>query len=51
MRPEWLFGYEVNSRRTDAGLLILRVFSGLALALAHGWGKVPPSPGFVGRVG
>jgi putative oxidoreductase len=45
-----LFGAEVNSRATDLGLLILRVFSGLALALAHGWGKVPPSPGFVGMI-
>jgi uncharacterized membrane protein YphA (DoxX/SURF4 family) len=27
----------------------LRVYSGLALA--HGWGKLPPSDGFVGRVG
>jgi putative oxidoreductase len=48
---ELLFGYEPNSRWTDVGLLILRVFSGLALALAHGLGKVPPSEGFVGRVG
>lgn len=35
----------------DGGLLILRVFTGLALALAHGLGKVPPSEGFVGMVG
>jgi putative oxidoreductase len=49
--PELLFGYEVNSRMTDLGLLILRVFSGLALALAHGWRKVPPSEGFIGMVG
>ena len=34
----------------DAGLLILRVFTGLALALAHGRGKVPPSDRFVGMV-
>jgi len=46
-----LFGYEANSRTTDIGLLCLRLFSGLALALAHGLGKIPPSPGFVGRVG
>lgn len=31
----------------DWGLLALRVFAGLALALAHGIGKVPPSEGFV----
>lgn len=46
-----LIGSEVNPRLTDIGLLILRVFSGLALALAHGWGKIPPSPGFVGMIG
>lgn len=31
----------------DAGLLILRLFFGLALALAHGLGKVPPSDRFI----
>ena len=35
----------------DAGLLILRVGLGLALAFAHGWGKIPPAEGFVGFVG
>lgn len=34
----------------DAGLLILRVVSGLALALAHGIGKVPPTERFIGTV-
>jgi putative oxidoreductase len=48
---ELIFGYEVNSRRTDLGLLVVRVFAGLALALAHGLGKVPPSAGFTGMVG
>lgn len=28
---------------SDLGLLILRLFAGLALALAHGMGKIPPS--------
>jgi putative oxidoreductase len=46
-----LFGREVHPVSTDVGLVILRVFSGLALALAHGWGKVPPSDGFVSMVG
>lgn len=46
-----LTGSEINPKLTDIGLLILRVFSGLALALAHGWGKIPPSPGFVGMIG
>lgn len=31
----------------DAGLLVLRVGAGLALALGHGLGKLPPSPEFV----
>ena len=36
----------------DRGLaaLILRVFAGLALALAHGIDKMPPSDAFVGAV-
>jgi putative oxidoreductase len=41
----------VNAPLTDAGLLVLRVFAGLALALGHGWGKLPPSPGFIEGVG
>jgi putative oxidoreductase len=35
----------------DAGLLILRLFAGLALALAHGIGKLPPGEGFIGMIG
>ncbi|MEM1042336.1 MAG: DoxX family protein [Bacteroidota bacterium] len=31
----------------DAGLLVLRLTAGLAMAFAHGLGKVPPAPGFV----
>ena len=31
----------------DAGLLALRLMAGLAMAFAHGLGKIPPSPGFV----
>lgn len=46
-----LFGVEHHTRITDIGLLILRVFAGLALALAHGWGKIPPSEGFIGMIG
>lgn len=37
-------------RRLDLGLLIPRVFAGLALAFAHGIGKVPPSGRFIDRV-
>lgn len=46
-----LIGGNVNARTTDLGLLIVRVFAGLALAVQHGWRKVPPQPGFVTRVG
>ncbi len=35
----------------DIGLAVFRVFLGLSLALAHGWGKVPPQEGFVGYLG
>lgn len=34
----------------DVGLLVLRAFAGLALALAHGLGKLPPTPRFVAGV-
>ncbi|MFZ0391003.1 MAG: DoxX family protein [Calditrichia bacterium] len=34
----------------NTGLLLLRVFAGLALALAHGWLKFPPSEGFIAGV-
>lgn len=37
-------------RMRDVGLLLLRVFAGLALALAHGWGKLPPSERFMAGV-
>lgn len=42
-----LFGSGDTSKRTDVGLLILRLGFGLALAFAHGLGKLPPSDGFV----
>jgi putative oxidoreductase len=45
-----LVGTVANSRVTDIGLLVLRAFAGLALAIEHGWGKVPPQPGFVGMI-
>jgi putative oxidoreductase len=46
-----LLGYNTAGPIGDLGLLILRVFAGLALALAHGINKVPPSEGFVNRIG
>ena len=44
---DFLFGSGGASRATDIGLLILRVGVGLAMALAHGLGKIPPSQGFI----
>ena len=35
----------------DVGLLVLRLVTGLLLALGHGWGKLPPPEGFVSGVG
>ena len=37
-------------RSNDTGILILRVATGLSLALAHGINKVPPADGFVAGV-
>ena len=37
-------------RSADLGLLLFRVFVGLALAFGHGLGKLPPKPGFVAGV-
>lgn len=51
-KDHFLFGtHIINDRNTDIGLLILRVFAGLALAFGHGLGKIPPSEGFTGMVG
>ena len=40
-----------DSSGVDLGLMILRVVAGLAIALLHGIGKVPPSEGFAGMIG
>jgi putative oxidoreductase len=48
MRPRpLLFGPTNTSPAIGFGLLVLRLGVGLGLALAHGLGKIPPSPGFV----
>ena len=43
-------GVKFNSALGDLGLLIFRAFTGLSLAYAHGWAKVPPSDNFVKAV-
>jgi putative oxidoreductase len=35
---------------TDFALLLLRLFTGLTLAFAHGIGKIPPQPRFIDTV-
>ena len=43
-----LFGGDGGgSALADVGLLVIRLFTGLALAFAHGIDKLPPSEGFV----
>ena len=49
---ELLFGRpRADSPAADLGLLVMRVVAGLSLAFFHGMGKIPPSEGFIGRVG
>ena len=52
-RVRWfLFGGSGGgSAAADLGLLFLRLFAGLSLALAHGLGKIPPSQQFLAGVG
>ncbi len=40
-------GFETQNRLGDFGLLLLRLFTGLALSFAHGMGKVPPNEQFI----
>jgi putative oxidoreductase len=40
-----------GSALADFGLMLLRVFAGLAMALGHGLGKFPVSEGFIDAVG
>ena len=44
---KYLFSGITNTIKTDLSLALLRLFTGLSLALAHGIGKVPPSAGFI----
>jgi len=44
-------GAEISPVAVNAGLLLLRVFTGLSIAFAHGFNKMPPSQRFVESVG
>ncbi|MEW6319734.1 MAG: DoxX family protein [Acidobacteriota bacterium] len=47
----FVFGsVKLNSVAGDFGLLVLRAFAGVSLALAHGLGKLPPPERFVAGV-
>jgi putative oxidoreductase len=46
-----LFGHSSTGPVGDVGLALLRAFAGIALALQHGINKLPPSQGFVTRIG
>jgi putative oxidoreductase len=52
MKPHhhFLIGGDGGSAVADAGLLVLRLMAGLAMAFAHGVNKMPPSEGFIGAV-
>ena len=48
MLKQILFGGESGlSPLANAGLTLLRIFTGVALALTHGIGKIPPSDKFI----
>lgn len=44
-------GAFIESLPANLGLTLLRIFTGLTLALAHGIGKIPPSDRFIRGVG
>jgi len=48
---ECLLGGSVpGSVAADIGLTVPRIAAGLMLAIGHGWGKMPPSEGFIAGV-
>jgi putative oxidoreductase len=48
MLKQLLFGGESGlSPLANAGFALLRIFAGVALALGHGFGKLPPSEKFI----
>src|SRR5687768_1526207 len=52
MLKKILFGGESGlSFAANAGLTLLRIFTGVALMMAHGIGKVPPQEGLINRAG
>ena len=44
-------GANIDSIGANIGVAVLRIFTGLSMAFAHGLGKIPPSEGFVKGTG
>lgn len=45
-----LFGGETGlSYAANAGITLLRIFAGVSIAFAHGFGKLPPGDGLISR--
>ena len=52
MLKKILFGGESGlSFTANAGLTLLRIFTGISLMMAHGMAKLPPSEGLITRAG
>ena len=52
MLKRLLFGGESGlSFQANAGLTLLRIFTGVALMMSHGIGKIPPGDGLINRAG
>ena len=54
MNKIWIWLFDADARRQwplDISLLLVRLVFGLSMAFAHGHRKVPPSEGFIDKVG
>lgn len=47
---EFIFGTSVHSKTASIGLVLFRIFVGLAIAFGHGIDKIPPGEDFIGMV-
>lgn len=51
LRNALIGGRPTGNATGELALTALRLFAGLSIALAHGWGKMPPSERFIEGVG
>ena len=49
--PRFVLGPKIIDPAINVGLLVLRVFSGLFMAIGHGLGKIPASDKFIAAIG